>query len=327
MLKYILRRLVYIIGVFFVISIIMFSIFKAIPGDPARTVMEGSKEGLDPQVYQKMYEQARAKLGLDDPIYIQYFKWITRMLQGDMGYSIFYRMDVAKVVKSPLISTATLNVANLVICFTVAITLGIFAALLRGTVFDSFVQLLTVIGNSLPSFIMAILVVLLFAVKLNLVPVSGMSTPDFKGTQTEVMMDRLQYMVLPLMTMFLSSLGGLTRYVRAGMIEALSMDCIRTARAKGLVEKSVIFSHAFRNALIPVITVTAVWFISIFSGSVAIERVFVWNGMGKIMIDALVNQDYAVALAINMLFATMALFGNLIVDIVFGLIDPRIKFE
>ena len=327
MLKYILRRLVYVVGVFFVISIIMFSIFKAIPGDPALTILEGNRAGMDPKVYQMMYEQAREKLGLDDPIHIQYFKWIGRMITGNMGYSAFYRTDVTKVIKSPLMNTAMLNMANLVLCFTIAISLGILAALKRGTAIDGFVQLITVIGNSLPSFIMAILLVLTFSVKFNLLPISGMGTPDLKGTSMELAFDKIRYMTLPLATLTLSSLGGLTRYVRAGMIEALSMDCIRTARAKGLVEKSVIFSHAFRNALIPIITVTATWFINIFGGSVAIERMFVWNGMGKIMIDALSNQDYAVALAIQMFFAIMALVGNLVVDIVFGLADPRIKFE
>ena len=327
MLKYILKRLLYVVGVFFVISIILFTLFKSIPGDPARTVLEGNRVGMDPAVYQMMYEQAREKLGLDDPLYIQYFKWITRMLTGDFGYSIHYRTEVSRVIRSPLMNTAMINMANLVLCFTIAISLGIVAALKRGTPIDGFVQFITVLGNSLPSFIIAILLILTFSVKFKLLPISGMGTPDFRGTDLEATIDRMRYMALPLATLTLSSLGGLTRYVRAGMIEALSMDCIRTARAKGLVEKGVIFSHAFRNALIPIITVTAVWFINIFGGSAAIERVFVWNGMGKLMIDALSNNDYAVALAVQMFFALIALLGNLVVDIVFGLADPRIKFE
>lgn len=327
MLKYVLRRLGYIMICFFVISIFMFALFKSIPGDPVIMIMEGAKDTLTPEQYQIAYDQARKKLGLDDNIIVQYLRWIGRMVTGDFGYSIFYRMPVSSVVKKPLLNTALLNIVNIFFAFSIATFLGIQAALKKGTWVDQVVQVITVLGNSIPTFIIAILLILIFAINLGWLPVSGMYTPDFQGTQWEFVLDRLRHMVLPMLTLLLHSLGGLTRYVRTNMLEALSMDSIRTARAKGLKEKTVIFSHAFRNALIPIITVTASWFINIFGGTVALERVFNWNGMGKIMIDSLQNKDFSVAMAMNMFFAVLALVGNLIVDLCYGLADPRIRFD
>jgi peptide/nickel transport system permease protein len=305
----------------------MFILFKSIPGDPALMLMEGSKDTLNPEQYAKLYEQAVLKLGLNDPLPLQYFKWIGRMMIGDFGYSVYFRLPVADVVKSPMLATSLLNLVNIFFAFSVATIFGISAALRRGKFIDQMLQLVTVIGNSFPSFLICVLLILVFSITLGLTPISGMSTPNFQGTAMGAIMDRGWHMILPVAAMFLSSLGGLTRYVRTNMLEALSMDCIRTARAKGLTEKVVIYSHAFRNALIPIITITSAWFITIFTGSVAIERIFLFNGMGKIMIDALTNKDFAVALAMNMFFTILALVGNLIVDICYGLIDPRIKFE
>lgn len=323
--KYILKRSAYIIFVFFVVSIILFLIYQLVPGDPARTMMEGSRAQLDPQAYDIMYQQARDKLGLDHPIHIQYIRWMGNMLKGDFGYSIFQRTNVANVVKSPLLNTVMINLCNLAIVFPVTVFLGITTAIRKKSVYDTSVQVFTVLGYSLPNFIFAILFILVFAVKLKWFPVSGMSSPDFSGNTVEFVADRAYYMTLPLLTMVFSSMGSLTRYVRTAMIEALSMDCIRTARAKGLKEKVVIYSHAFRNALIPIITVLTTWFINIFSGSVVIERTFVWNGMGKIMIDSLRNQDFAVSMAINVFYAVLTFVGYFILDLVYGLVDPRVK--
>ncbi len=188
-------------------------------------------------------------------------------------------------------------------------------------------QVITIIGYSLPFFVIALLFIFLFAVKIPIFPISGVQTPALKGTPTRMFLDKLYHMALPLSVMVFTSLGGLTRYVRATMIEALRMDYIRTARAKGLTEKVVIYSHAFRNALIPFITIMTGWFISIFSGSVVIERTFLWNGMGKVIIDALNQQDFAVSLAMVMFYLILSLIGNLLMDLSYGLADPRVKLS
>ena len=197
----------------------------------------------------------------------------------------------------------------------------------KRTKFDSAVQVLTIVGYSLPTFIISLIAIFLFAVKLGWFPVSGTSTPNFQGTGWEKFLDRLYYMCLPLIVMTIGALGGMTRYVRAAMIEALGQDYIRTARAKGLKERVVIYSHAWRNALLPVITMIIGWFLSIFGGSLVIEQMFGLNGMGKLMYASLVNQDYEVVLAMQMFYMIISLLGNLICDLSYGIVDPRVRIN
>ena len=160
---------------------------------------------------------------------------------------------------------------------------------------------------------------------LKLFPVAGMGTPNTNYTGIRALIDRMYYMALPLMVMTFTSLGGMTRYVRSSMIEALSMDCVRTARAKGLKEKTVIYSHAWRNALIPIVVLIIGWFLGIFSGSLIIENMFGLNGLGKVYITALNTKDYEVAMALQMFYVILGLVGNLIIDLAYGLVDPRVR--
>lgn len=327
MAKYILRRLGYAIVVFFIISIIMFTVNKMIPADPVTLMLDASVSQTDPKRYETMKENARKQLGLDKPIVMQYFYWIGNLLQGDMGYSSQYRMPVNSIVADPLKNTVYLNVITLIFVFLITIPLGIATAVRYRSTFDNVVQVGTVIGISLPSFLVSLLFIYVFAIKLRLFPVSGMATPGFEGSNFEVLMDRLYYMVLPLAVMIFSSLASITRYVRSAMIEALRQDYIRTARAKGLREKTVIYSHAFRNALIPVVTIMTMWFIGIFGGSVAIEHIFLYNGIGKMLVDSLRKLDFAVVMSMNMFYAALTLLGNLLMDVVYGLVDPRVKLS
>ena len=177
----------------------------------------------------------------------------------------------------------------------------------------------------MPQYIVALVFIFVFAVKLGWFPISGMNTPNFQGTGVAFVLDRLHYLALPVIVMTVAALGSMTRYVRAAMIDALRMDYIRTARAKGLKEKVVIYSHAWRNALIPIVTLVVGWFLSIFSGSVVIEQIFAINGMGKIMITALQSGDNDVILLMQMFYVIIALGGNLVIDIIYGLVDPRVR--
>lgn len=305
----------------------MFVIYKSLPGDPARMMLEGSRETMDPELYDRMYQDMREQLGLDKPIYVQYFSWMSNLLRGEFGFSSVYKQKVINVIKTPMMSTIRLNIVSLVIVFLITIPLGIATAVRKGSVFDNVVQVLTIIGYSLPGFIIAILFIYVFAVKLRLFPISGVSTPGVELTGWAYHLDRAYYMVLPITVMVFSSLAGIVRYVRATMIDTLTMDYIRTARAKGLREKVVIYSHAFRNAMIPFMTILISWFVSIFSGSVVIENIFLYNGMGRIMFQSLMQQDFMVVLAMQMFYVILSLTGYLIMDLAYVLVDPRVKLS
>ena len=222
-------------------------------------------------------------------------------------------------------NTIFINIFATAFGLGITIPLGIFCAVHRGSRRDTAVQVGTIVGYSIPTFITAIVFIWLFAITLGWFPVSGMKTPGSNFTGFAKLKDELYYMALPLIVMTFSSLGGMTRYVRASMSEALSLDCIRTARAKGLVEKTVIYSHAFRNALIPIITLVIGWFTGIFSGSIVIENIFGLNGVGRIYILSLNNKDFEVVLLLQMFYVIIGLLGNLIIDIAYGIADPRVR--
>ncbi|MDR7857754.1 ABC transporter permease [Tissierella sp.] len=325
MLKYTSKRILYMIFVFSIMSVILFSLYDMIPGDPARAEVETLKELLKPDEYQRAYEQARERLGLNDPTHIRYGKWVKGLLKGDLGMSAVHKQPVAKIIGTPLKNTIFINIFAVIIGLGITIPLGIYCAIKKNSTFDKAVQVLTIVGYSIPVFIFALLFIYLFAVKLGWFPVSGMATPNFKGTEWQAFLDKLKYLVLPLGVMTIGSLGGITRYVRAAMADALTMDYIKTARAKGLKEKVVIFSHAWRNALLPVVTLLIGWFMSIFYGSLIIERMFALNGLGKLLIDSLNNQDYPVVMAIQLFYIVIALTGNLITDLSYGIVDPRVR--
>ncbi|MBC8542212.1 ABC transporter permease [Bianquea renquensis] len=327
MIRYIARRLLYVVFVFFIVSILMFGIYKMVPGDPARMMLDTSIANTDPEQYNKLYQEARERLGLDKPIVVQYVSWIGNMLRGDFGYSSQYRMPVIDMVKTPMKNTILLNLASLVLVFGITIPLGIVTAVKQYSVFDTVVQVGTVVGYSLPAFIISLVCIFFFAVKFPIFPISGVNTAGFTGTGWAKVLDTAKHMALPLLVMTLSSLGGITRYVRAAMIDVLRMEYIRTARAKGLREKVVIYSHAFRNALIPVVTIVTGWFVGVFGGSVVIESIFMWNGIGNVLFTALKQQDFAVVLAMQMFYVVLTLAGNLIMDLGYCLVDPRVKLE
>ncbi len=324
MLKYFLKRIAYLVFVFFVISILLFGIWSLVPGDPARVIAEPFKTS-SPEKYQEIYEQTRKSLGLDDPVPVQYIRWMSRMLTGEFGYSTYYRKDVVDLVVEPMQNTVFLNVFAIFITLGITIPLGIACAVKRGGKFDQVIRVVTVIGYSIPVFIIGLVFIYFFAVQWRIFPVSGFGTPNFQGTGFEKFLDTMRYISLPLLIMTFSSLGGMVKYVRSAMIDTLSTDYIRTARAKGLVERVVIFSHAFRNALLPVITLIIGWFLSLFSGSLIIENMFALNGMGKLFYTCLKNQDYQATLALQMFYVLIGLVGNLVIDFSYVLVDPRVR--
>lgn len=337
--RYVLRRCGYMLLVMIILSLLMFLVYTMIPYDRAVTEAESFKTAYKgnpnaAQLYAEKLADLRRQLGTDQPVLKRYLGWLglgpingkyNGIFQGNFGYSYTYDRPVIDVLKTPMLNTVFINVFATILGLGITIPLGIFCAVHRGSKRDTGIQIATIVGYSIPSFITAIIFIWLFAIMLGWFPVSGMKTPGSNFTGLAELKDRLYYMSLPLIVMTFSSLGGMTRYVRAAMTEALSMDCIRTARAKGLREKVVVYSHAFRNALIPIITLVIGWFLGIFSGSVVLENIFGLNGVGRLYINALNDKDFEVVLLLQMFYVIIGLIGNLVTDIAYGIADPRVR--
>ncbi len=346
--KYLLKRLGYVAVVFVILSVLMYLVYAMIPYDRARAEVEQYKNDyrLDPEGFEAKYQELRREMGLDQNVFVRYLGWLgivpingtyKGILQGNFGYSYEYDRPVVDILGEPMRNTIFINIFATILALGITIPLGIFCARHRGGKRDTAIQTATIIGYSIPTFIMAIVFIWLFAIQLrvliqnltgldlNIFPVSGMKTAGANYTGIMKYLDELHYMALPLIVMTFSSLGGMTRYVRASMTEALSMDCIRTARAKGLKEKIVVYSHAWRNALIPIITLVIGWFLGIFSGSIMIENIFGLNGMGQIYIQSLNAKDFEVVLLLQMFYVIIGLLGNLVIDIAYGIADPRVR--
>ncbi len=344
MAKYIVKRLIYMVMMVIVLSFVMYLIYNLIPNNRAytdakaeiQTLKQGLTEEEKETRFQEIYLEYQRRYGTDtNNMVIRYLRWVglypkydgsyDGLLQGNFGYSYEARDNVINVVKAPMFNTILINIFGTIFALGIAIPLGIVCAVKRGSATDRIVQIITIIGYSLPTFLFCILFIWIFCSILGIFPPSGMKTPGSNYTGMKWFLDTLYYLALPLITMTFCSLGGMTRYTRASMIEALSMDCIKTARAKGLREKTVIYSHAFRNALIPIVTLVVGWFLGIFSGSIVIESLFGLNGMGKLMITSLRSADFDVIILLQLFYVAISLLGNLIIDIVYGFVDPRIR--
>ena len=229
--RYLLKRFIYINFVFFIISILMFFIYKLMPGDPVTMMLGDVKTSMKPDAYQQLYDQTREELGLNGPLVVQYFRWIGNMLTGNFGYSTQYKTDVINMIGTPMLNTVMLNLVSMLVTFLIAVPLGIATAVRRNTVFDKAVQVVTIVGYSLPSFIIALLAIFAFAVKIPIFPISGVRTAGFEGNSFQMALDTLWHMALPVIVMSISGIGSITRYVRAAMIDVLRMDYIKTARS------------------------------------------------------------------------------------------------
>ena len=336
--KYILKRCGYIVVVFLIVSLLMFSLYNLIPSDPARQELEPQRKSLKPDEYQAIYLQLRAQMGLDDPLIVRYLRWMglwkdtdgtfNGILEGNFGYSNLYKQNVIEVIQAPMSNTIFINIFSTIMALGITIPLGIYCAVHKGKRFDKATQVVTMLGYSIPIYIIALVFMFFFCVVWRVFPVMGTKTAGaIYANPWEEFVDKLYHIALPVIVMTFGSLGGMTRYVRSSMIDALSMDYIRTARAKGLKEKVVIYSHAWRNALLPVITSILGWFLSIFSGSVIIENTFSLNGMGRLYWAGLNNLDFELVLAIQMFYSIVSLVGSLLIDISYGLVDPRVRVD
>lgn len=334
--KYIIKRTLYIMIVFLILSFLLFMIYNMLPIDKAAEAARAEIQVNKNLNYEERYEYWQHKYGTNGTKFERYLRWLglypysdgtfRGLFQGNFGDSKQHGKPVAQVIIEPMKNTIFINIFATILALGITLPLGIFCAVKKGSKRDTGVQVGTLVGYSIPTFIIAIVFIWLFAVMLGWFPVSGMQTAgSLTWTPWQQFWDRMYHLSLPLIVMTFCSLGGMTRYVRAAMIEALSMDCIRTARAKGLREKVVIYSHAWRNALLPVVTLIIGWFLGIFSGSLMIENIFALNGIGRIYNQALMANDNEVVLALQMFYIVISLFGNLLIDLVYGLVDPRVR--
>ena len=345
--KYVLKRIGYMLIVLAILSLLMFLIYNLTPNNraytDARTQMQSDKQRLQNmteeqrnEYFEELLLQYQRKYGTDtDNMLVRYGRWMgflplydgsfNGLFEGNFGYSYELKEPVIDAIGEPMKNTIFINIFATIAALAITIPLGILCAVKKGSKGDQAVQVGTIIGYSLPTFITAIRFIWVFCSLLGWLPPSGMKTPGSNYTGWKWFTDRMYYMILPLLTMTFCSLGSMTRYVRASMIDALSMDCIRTARAKGVKEKTVIFSHAWRNALIPIVTLVVGWFLGIFGGSLVFEEMFALNGMGRLMITSLRTADFDVVLFLQLFYVTMSLLGNLIIDLIYGLVDPRVR--
>lgn len=326
MSRYIFKRIIGIILVAFLASIVLFIIFMSLPGDRSQTLVDPIIAQQNPELYKELLLKARASLGLDLPLPAQYLLWMKNMLTGNFGYSIYYKKPVIDVVRIPLANTIRISLVTLIITYLISIPLGIITAVKKNSFFDRSVQTATAISYSLPPVVIYLIVIYVFAIKLGWFPVSGMSSVN-APTGFAGVIDSARHMFLPVLAFVIMSLASITRYLRGSMIESLSQDYIRTARAKGLSEKTVIYVHAFRNAMIPLITILTGSIIGIFGGSMIMEKIFSWNGIGLVSLNALTYRDFNVSLFIVMLTVVISLVAFLIMDLVYMVVDPRIRME
>jgi peptide/nickel transport system permease protein len=316
-LRYLTHRLLEAALVLLGMSLLIYVLLGLMPGDPIDLMASG-----DPNVTSEDIARLKQVHGLDRPLLQRYGSWLAAALQGDFGYSRLHARPVLDVLLPRLGNTCVLMGLSLLLAFALALPAGIVAALRPRSWYDYTLNLFAFAGISMPSFWLALLLILLFAVELGWLPAGGVQTVG-----VDEFGDRVRHLVLPVLTLTVLTAGGLLRFTRAAMIEALRQDYIRTARAKGLGPYGVVVGHALRNAMIPVVTVLALNFGALFSGALIAETMFAYLGMGKLIYDSILGNDFNVAL-VGLLFATLlTLASNLGADVVYAWLDPRISYD
>lgn len=313
MISMIIKRIFQMIALLIGISLIVFFSMHLAPGDPAQIIAgpEASKESI---------EIIRTELGLDDPLVVQYWNYITDVLKGDLGYSYQTSQDVGNALLIRFPNTLKLAVASIIIASLIGVIAGVISALKQNTIYDMGSTFIALVGVSIPNFWLGVVLIIIFAVNLNWLPVGQMNYPWYT-------MEGIKELILPSITLGTAAAATIARMTRSAMLEVVNADYIRTARAKGTKEKRVIMLHAFRNAMIPVITMIGLNFGTLLGGALVTEKVFAINGVGRLIIDAIAQRDFVMVQGGVLLIAALFVIVNLIVDIIYLIIDPRISYE
>lgn len=312
----------------FGVSVVVFGLVRLLPGDPITTML-----GLQPTTPDQI-ARLRELLGLDQPPPLQYAAYVGRVVRGDLGQSIASGQDVASLVTARVPATLELTLLALALAALVAIPAGVLSAVRRGTGVDALARLAALVGVAAPGYWVGLLLIVAFAVQLNWLPASGYAgQPLWAATWSALqsgnlgpLWESLRYAILPAATLGFTQAAVLTRLVRSSMIETLGREFVRTARAKGLRERTVVYRHALRNGLIPVVTVLGLQFGALFGGAVIIETAFAWPGVGRLVVQSIFSRDYPVIQGAVLLFAVIRVVASLVVDLVYGVLDPRIRY-
>ena len=319
MQTYIIKRLLLFIPTLIMITVLVFLILRFIPGDPAYLVLVGAEEG-EVKVSEKVLAEMRAKLGTDRPIYVQYADWVWNMAQLDFGNSYHYDTPISKDLKEKFAVTLELTILAVLLASVVAVPLGVISAIKQDTLLDYVSRIITFSGIALPTFWVGLLIIYFLVLIFEWLP------PLKYATLWDDPWTNLQQLMLPAIALGYFNMAFIARVTRSAMLEVLREDFIRTARSKGLTERLVIARHALKNALLPVITVSGYEFGRLISGTVVIETIFVVPGMGRLLLDAVFHRDYAVIQAIIVVITTVVLVVNLILDMLYGWLNPRIRY-
>lgn len=322
MLLYVFRRLLQTIPLLLVISALIFTLLYLMPGDPLYRMLEGI-----PNLRPADYDRLRKLYGFDDPIYVQYGKWLFQLLQLNPGYSREYGQPVFDIILPALKNTLVLTIAAVVLGKLIAITLGIFSAVRQYSIGDYVLTATTFVAYSVPAFWLGLMLIILFSVKLGWLPTSGIANSELEPGSWAATADWLKHLILPVAVLAISEIIQVQRFMRSSLLEVLRQDYLTTARAKGLSERVVIGRHALKNALIPVVTIIAVTMPRVVGGSTVVETVFAYPGMGRLLYTSIMGNDYVVAMTVVMIIAVTVVFFNLLADVIYGWLDPRIRYQ
>ena len=316
--QYVLRRLLIAVPSLLGISVVLFTVLALAPGDPF------SDLATNPNVPPEVGLALRAKFGLDDPVYLRYLHWLVAMAQGDWGFSFVSRMNVDALILQRLPATLYVIGSAQLLALSVAIPVGVYAAMRPYSLFDQVANTLAFVGFSLPTFFTGILFILIFSIKLDWLP---FVYTDVKATGLHWLLEEVRQAIMPVMVLGLFQAASMTRFVRSAMLDVIRLDYITTARAKGLGQARVMVKHVMRNAMIPVVTLIALQMPAVFGGAIITEQIFRIPGIGSLLIASILANDTPVIMAVTFVFACLVVFFNLIADVLYGWLDPRISFR
>jgi peptide/nickel transport system permease protein len=318
--RYILRRVLQAIPLLLLLTVFMFTLIHLLPGGPEQVL-------FNPRLTVAAKAAMRARFGLNDPVPIQYFKWLGQTLTGNFGFSFADNLPVSYLIGQRFPATLQLFIPAFALALVLALLLGVISAVRQGTVIDYTFTTISYFGIAMPAFLLGLALQFVFGVWLKVLPTSG--TQSFGSTLTPLgaLLDHLQHLILPVLTLAALSIAGWSRYMRSSTIEVVKQDYMRTARAKGVGPVAVLFRHALRNAVIPLITVVAIDFGAVAGGATITEGVFAWPGMGGLFFSSLETRDYPVLLAILIIGGSLVVLFNLVADILYGVMDPRIRYS
>jgi peptide/nickel transport system permease protein len=317
--QYVLRRLLIAVPSLLGISLVLYTVLALAPGDPFGEL------STNPNVPPEVAAALRASFGLDDPIYLRYLHWLVAMAHGDWGFSFVSRMNVDSLILQRLPTTLYVIGSAQLLALSIAIPVGVYAATKPYSIFDQIANTLAFIGFSLPTFFTGLLFILVFSVKLDWLPF--VYTTDVKGSGIHWALEQLRQAIMPVMVLGLFQAASMTRFVRSAMLDVIRLDYVTTARAKGLGQTRVIVKHVMRNAMIPVVTLIALQMPAVFGGAIVTEQIFRIPGIGSLLISSILSNDTPVVMAVTFVFACLVVLFNLIADVLYGWLDPRISLR